>query len=222
MSYMLVCPTQQQMEMQRRNLFLSVLTLSLILLYQATSIGLAPAYSKEGEDGKHGQGGHSNTASAGKQSAGTTTTNSFTSTTTTAIGAHSQVEIEASGKVSGGSLDGANVKVEVNAKFGPDGTFKEGRIKIKIQKADTKIELNVPASSDSHLHPPATGDHTSLSGCEVPNPSAHIVSNMATVLNIQVIGGTGTSHVALQGLSPIIGSYSDLLCLSGMTQIAGK
>lgn len=217
---MLLCDTHRQIKMHRRTLFLSVLAVSLMLLQQASATVLAPVYSKDGAGKKGGQGsngGHdddnaannSNSGDKGKQ------TNKQSSDP-------SQIQIQASGKVSGGSLDGAFVKVEVNAKFATDGTFKEGRIQIKIQKADTKIELRLPATSDSHLHPPATGDHTGLSGCEVPNPSAHIVSMGVTALTIQIIGGTSTSHVALQGLSPILGSYSDLLCLSGMTQIAGK
>jgi len=201
------------MKMHRRTLFLSLLAVSLMLLNQASATVLAPVYSKDG-GGKKGEHGHDDDNAAN--------TNSNSGDKGKHIGEHGQVEIEASGKVSGGSLDGATVKVEVNAKFATDGTFEEGRIQIKIHKADTKIELKLPATSDSHLHPPAAGGHAGLSGCEVPNPSAHIVSMGVTALTIQIIGGTSTSHVALQGLSPILGTYSDLLCLSGTTQIAGK
>lgn len=215
---MLVCTTQQQMKMQSRTLFLSLLAVSLILLYQASSIGLVQVYSKEkeskDEEGNHGHGGNTKAGSS-------STTASTTGNSGKHIGSHSQVEIEASGKVVGGRLQGAKVKVEVNAKFAPDGTFQEGRIEVKIQQEDTKVELKLPASSDSHIHPPASGGHTSLSDCPIPNPSAHIVSTV-TGLNIQIIGGTGTSNVALQGLSPILGTYGDVLCLSGTTQIAGK
>jgi len=200
------------MEKRRRTLLLSCLIVGLLMLHYASAIELAPVFSKDRED----KGSKKNNSASSSVSSGSS------SNSGKGIGSHSEVEVQARGTIVGGSLDGAQIKVEAKAKFKPDGTFQEGRVEVKIQKGDAKIELNLPASPDSHLHPPTTGDHTGLSGCAIPNPSAHIVTNMVTALNLQIIGGTSTSNVALQGLAPILGTYTDLLCLTGKTQIAGK
>lgn len=190
-----------------RHKFYGALIVSLLLVYGATSAVDVYSKSKDDSKGKDTKPEKSQKKSEQVQSA--------------QVGKHVQVQIEANGVVRGGQLQGATIKVEANAKFKPTGEFIEGRIQIKLKSSEVQFELKVPISDASHLHPPAAGDHTDNTECAVPNPSGHLTST-ATGLNIQLIGGAGTSNIILQGLSPILKTYADFTCLTGKTQIENK